>query len=181
MTTGIDTRSLLADALDETAAWRRGKAAEYPEDERNARSARALDALAEHVRAVVPEGDQRVGVITLETRLAGLDILSLGENATRAVGRVGFHNGPDASVDRYLDEIADAVREDMRLKEESDRDHLQDLIDDADADLRTEYDQPEGSYVREATDEYEGAGFDVESVPSGAIAMRAHELQREAE
>jgi hypothetical protein len=45
-------RELLADHLEETAGWRRAKAEQHPEDERNANSAQALDLAAEYVRGL---------------------------------------------------------------------------------------------------------------------------------
>ena len=54
-----DYREQLVHSLEEAAQWRAGKAAEYPKDERNERSAQALDAAAREV-AGLPDHDPRL-------------------------------------------------------------------------------------------------------------------------
>ena len=51
-----------------------------------------------------------------------------------------------------------------------DRTHLLDLIAEADDDPDAVYLQPDGSYVAQSDAYFEGAGFDLDSVPWGAIA-----------
>jgi hypothetical protein len=72
------------------AEWRHGKAEEYPEDERNAQSATALDALAEYVEA----DGQHEGVFASSLTPHLFEEFSLGGEETRhAVSRYGFGHG----------------------------------------------------------------------------------------
>jgi hypothetical protein len=79
--------------LREQAAWRRSKAEEYPDDDRNVRSAEALDALAEYVDKI-PD-DVRVRYLAdhhlLESAALG------GEKTHRQVARWGFDRGTIAA------------------------------------------------------------------------------------
>jgi hypothetical protein len=54
--------------------------------------------------------------------------------------------------------------------------HLRNLI--ADADPEGVYMQPTHAVVVAAEEDFENAGFDVSSLPWGAIATRAYELER---
>jgi hypothetical protein len=60
--------------------------------------------------------------------------------------------------------------------------HLRELIEEAGAPTNrvASYDQPPGDCVEQAEEEFEAAGFDVEAVPWGAIAMRGNELREES-
>ena len=57
-----------------------------------------------------------------------------------------------------------------------DRDHLVELIEQAQREPDATYEQQPGTYVRQAEDEYDDAGLGRQEVPRGAVAMRAHEL-----
>ena len=103
-----DIRTALADYLNDQAAWRQGKADEYPEDPRNQRSAKALRQLAQYVLSL-PSGDERLRM------LAALDWVAWGRfvpgaEAGRVVARIGFDLGPsdiDALLTRFTDACVD--------------------------------------------------------------------------
>ncbi len=80
----------LSDYFRSQAEWRRQKAEEYPEDERNAQSADALDSLADYV-APDEHGQYEAGSVltVLEPHL--FEGVSLGgEETGRVVSRYGF-------------------------------------------------------------------------------------------
>jgi hypothetical protein len=60
------------------------------------------------------------------------------------------------------------------------REHLQGLIEEAEhpSENIDSIDQPPREFVVAAEEDFESSGFDVEAVPWGAIAMRAHELRQ---
>jgi hypothetical protein len=64
-----------------------------------------------------------------------------------------------------------------------DRAHLQELIERAEAEALPDhaYVQPPRAEVVEAEGEFEVAGYDLDKVPWGAIAMRGGELARSRE
>lgn len=70
------------------AQWRWQKAEEYPEDERNAQSARALESLAEHVAA--EEDSDEPLIAALKNHLDDSGFVFGGEEVNRAVARYGF-------------------------------------------------------------------------------------------
>lgn len=75
----------LAEIIRNQAGWRYGKAEEYPEDARNLRSAKALDALADYVDT----GEEAQTVSALDAHICeGLSIG--GENVSRYLSRYGF-------------------------------------------------------------------------------------------
>ena len=124
-----------ADALESTAEWRRRKAEEYPEDDRNGRAAKALAELAVEVRRLVgtPLGQEfealQEKVYTAEWR--GSDRLMEDEN--RHLSRVGFDSFPDTGeeyVRARMEIYAEAPRED-------DEDEDEDGEDDEDEDDET--------------------------------------------
>lgn len=89
--------------LREQADWRRSKAEEYPDDERNVNSARALDDLA----AVVDERPDDVRVRYLTDHHLLESVALGGEKTHRHVARWGFDRGittADAQ-DAFLSEL----------------------------------------------------------------------------
>ena len=84
-----------------TAAWRRRKAEEYDRDERNLRTAAALEELAAHV-LTLPAGDTRL--LDLQ-RLAGQgeDFLP-DQRVLYELGRFRFHQ-PDTGLEPFLDTL----------------------------------------------------------------------------
>ncbi len=84
-----------------TAAWRRRKADEYDRDERNLRTAGALEALAVYVLAL-PAEDARL--IDLQ-RLAGAgDEFVPDQRVLYEIGRFRFHQS-DTGMDPFLDTL----------------------------------------------------------------------------
>jgi hypothetical protein len=86
---------------DSTAQWRRRKAEEYDRDERNVRTANALQELGNFVLSLPPD----------EPRLRDLQRLAgTGEDFTPdqrvlyELGRFRFHQ-PDASMDAFLSQL----------------------------------------------------------------------------
>lgn len=69
------------------AEWRRQKAEEYPDDARNARSAEALDSLAEYMES--GEADRLVECLTPHLSSEGFSLG--GEETHREVARYGFN------------------------------------------------------------------------------------------
>lgn len=86
-----------------TAAWRRRKAEEYDRDERNLRTAAALEELAEYSLAL-PSDDQRF--LDLQ-RLAGTgDDFTPDQRVLYELGRFRFHH-PQVGMDPFLDTLVD--------------------------------------------------------------------------
>jgi hypothetical protein len=84
-----------------TAAWRRRKAEEYDRDERNLRTAAALDALADHVLGL-PADDPRLFELQ---RLAGTgDEFTPDQRVLYELGRFRFHQ-PDTGLEPFLDTL----------------------------------------------------------------------------
>jgi len=85
------TRQLLAEYLRNQARWRAEKADEYPDDDRNARSAAALTALATHVEAL-PESDESLLSLTAMHEMQGghIDVYSPSEMGNHVISRFGF-------------------------------------------------------------------------------------------
>ena len=83
---------LLADYIRSQAAWRKGKAEQHPDDERNARSARALLGLAEVVEAMekTPGGADLIESIEDELSRRSGGVAMPGELVSREVSRYGF-------------------------------------------------------------------------------------------
>lgn len=98
----------LAEFCRATAAWRRRKAEEYDRDERNLRTAAALDALADHV-LVLPADDPR---LTDLQRLAGTgDEFTPDQRVLYELGRFRFHHA-NAGLDPFLDTLVSLAEAD---------------------------------------------------------------------
>lgn len=96
-------RASLADFCEATAAWRRRKADEYDRDERNLRTAGALDELAVYVRSL-PADDARL--VELH-RLAGSgDDFQPDQRVLYELGRFRFHH-PETGLDPFLDTLVE--------------------------------------------------------------------------
>ena len=104
---GVDVQ-VIVDYLESQAAWRDQKAAEYPDDTRNNRSAEGLRMLAAHVRQL-PPGDERVRDLFARccTDLGGhpLDVFLAGDLVGYAVARFRFHD-PNDDCDAFLTSLA---------------------------------------------------------------------------
>jgi hypothetical protein len=91
----------LAEFCRATAGWRRRKAEEYDRDERNLRTAAALEELAEHLLTLPPD-DPRLKELQ---RLAGTgDEFTPDQRVLYELGRFRFHH-PDAGLDPFLDTL----------------------------------------------------------------------------
>jgi hypothetical protein len=95
----------LAEAFTRQADWRAQKAAEYPEDARNARSAERLTEVAAWIREL-PDTDDRILV------LDGLDhgpsdLYVFGDGARVLVERFGFHD-EGVDFDGFLTRLLEA-------------------------------------------------------------------------
>lgn len=98
----------IAEFCRATAAWRRRKAEEYDRDERNLRTAAALEALADHVLAL-PADDPR---LTDLQRLAGTgDEFTPDQRVLYELGRFRFHHA-DAGLDPFLDTLVSLAEAD---------------------------------------------------------------------
>jgi len=99
--TDDDTREQVVLSLENSARWRSAKAAEYPDDARNARAASALAAAAREV-AALPADDARLD--RLARFFASVDDDAVGayvEEQSRIIGRHGF-DVPEATTDELL-------------------------------------------------------------------------------
>ncbi len=98
----------IAEFCRATAAWRRRKAEEYDRDERNLRTAAALEALADYV-LVLPADDPR---LTDLQRLAGTgDEFTPDQRVLYELGRFRFHHA-DAGLDPFLDTLVSLAEAD---------------------------------------------------------------------
>jgi hypothetical protein len=86
---------------DATAQWRRRKAEEYDRDERNLRTANALQEFGVFVLSLPPD-DQRLRDLQ---RLAGTgEDFTPDQRVLYELGRFRFHQ-PDASMDGFLTQL----------------------------------------------------------------------------
>jgi hypothetical protein len=91
----------LAEFCRATAGWRRRKAEEHDRDERNLRTAAALEELAD-VLLALPADDPRLRELQ---RLAGTgDDFTPDQRVLYELGRLRFHQ-PDVSLDAFLDTL----------------------------------------------------------------------------
>jgi hypothetical protein len=104
----------LTDAFAETlrlaGLWRQMKAEEYPEDQRNQRSADALRSLAAWARENAAECEVALGALPPSLTCADLDCLPLGEEASRLLSRYGFDYTEQPRT--FLAELAEAAYQD---------------------------------------------------------------------
>ena len=84
--------NVFAETCESQAAWRQTKAEEYPEEQRNQRSADALSSLADWARGNPAEAETALKELPPEvTNFVEQDgILALGEEAGRLLSRYGF-------------------------------------------------------------------------------------------
>jgi hypothetical protein len=105
-------RESVAAFSEATAAWRRRKAEEYDRDERNLRTAAALEDLAVHVRSLADD-DERL--VELHRLASSGDEFQPDQRVLYELGRFRFHH-PEAGLDSFLDtlvELALADRNEM--------------------------------------------------------------------
>lgn len=99
----------LADYVRSQAQWRADKAAQYPDDQRNERSAQSLSALAQAVEAIPPGGEQTIRAI--EDLIREQRWGTPGKAVEGAVSRYGFDGEPPEPA-AFLEELLGAARED---------------------------------------------------------------------
>jgi hypothetical protein len=105
----------LAQELYSTAVWREGKAAEYPDDDRNLPAAEHLADLARQILAL-PDNDPRILRIegAVQTIIDANGELPTTSEITRTIGFSWGYPSPDELLDRYAGEH---TRELERLKQ----------------------------------------------------------------
>ena len=91
----------LAEFCRSTAAWRRRKAEEYDRDERNLRTATALEEFAAHLLQL-PADDDRL--LNLQRLASEGDDFAPDQRVLYELGRFRFHQ-PDTSLDPFLDTL----------------------------------------------------------------------------
>ena len=91
----------LAAFCDATAQWRRRKAEEYDRDERNVRTARALQEFGAFVLSL-PADEQRLR--DLQRLAATGEDFTPDQRVLYELGRFRFHQ-PDASMDAFLTQL----------------------------------------------------------------------------
>jgi len=100
--------SEVVDRIREAAEWRDGKAAEYPDDARNAQSAAALRGLADHVERI-PD-DPRVIWLAAQIQDG-----AFGSATARVLSRCGY-DSPAERFDSFLSELCtQAARDALQL------------------------------------------------------------------
>lgn len=93
------------------ARWRELKAEDYPEDERNAQSARALHSLAEYV-----EHEDAADLVAALERYLFDDHALGGEETHRAVSLYGFHRSATTPVQhrKMLERLRESCERDAQ-------------------------------------------------------------------
>ncbi len=102
---------MLVEYLESQSGWRDGKAEEYSDDLRNARSANALASLATYVR----DGKADASVVAqIETPSAedATGVLTLGKQARHEVSRYGFEIPSEHEHEAFLASLAELIEED---------------------------------------------------------------------
>jgi hypothetical protein len=96
------------------AAWRREKAQQYPEDERNTRSADALGGLAQYVAELEAAGDPRARYLAQYHHPEGAETPIGGEETGRRLSRWGFHRSriTREQEDEFVSELCAVAAQD---------------------------------------------------------------------
>ena len=97
--TDDEIREALRLDFEQTADWRRSKAAEYPEDSRNLEAAALLDKLAASVETVAPDLLEAYGSLR--------DDYMDSEQHSEMFRQIGFHSWPETAEDFVKACIAD--------------------------------------------------------------------------
>ena len=97
--TDDEIREALRLDFEQTADWRRSKAAEYPEDSRNLEAAALLDKLAASVETVAPDLLDAYGSLR--------DDYMDSERHSEMFRQIGFHSWPETAEDFVKACIAD--------------------------------------------------------------------------
>jgi hypothetical protein len=98
------------DEVTDQAAWRREKAVEYPDDDRNVKSVAALDALADWITAHPSAPVLGELADALEYLYAGPDYgITFVPSVSERLGRYGFHDGRPESPETFLTDLVAAI------------------------------------------------------------------------
>jgi hypothetical protein len=103
-------RDTLAEYVFGQAKWREDKAAQYPEDERHARSAKGLFELDRYIRSL-SEDDARLTAAETEYWSPDDDVLSPGQTAANLIGRFRFNIAME-TCDALLRRLPGALAQD---------------------------------------------------------------------
>jgi hypothetical protein len=93
----------LIDDLENNAAWRRDKAAQYPDDERNVRAAEISERLMDEAAQLGADDVRLRRLEVLSQNLCG-DGLELVQDINEHHRAIGFGYSP-ASISEYLDDL----------------------------------------------------------------------------
>jgi hypothetical protein len=103
-----DYREQLVHSLEDAAEWRAGKAADYPKDERNDRSAKSLRAAARDV-AALPDHDPRLRRLVRLYEAGDEAVGDFLEEEHYIITRHGFGDDATQSTDELLTALAGAA------------------------------------------------------------------------
>src|SRR5215469_14753456 len=113
------------DRVESSAYWRDQKAEQYPDDNRNVRSSRALEKLAENLRALSADDEHATAYEAVMERLAELadndadKLYDLSEHESHYIGRYGFDYPQDGNPSDFLSALTEHCRELVAEAEES--------------------------------------------------------------
>jgi hypothetical protein len=105
-----DYREQLVHSLEDSAEWRARIAEEYPNDERNARSAAALGAVARDV-ATLPDGDPRLRRLVRLYEAGDAAVGDFLEEEHYIIARHGFAADATQTTDELLSALVSAADE----------------------------------------------------------------------
>jgi hypothetical protein len=106
--------------VESSADWRAEKAEQYPDDNRNMRSSRALAKLAERLRTLPDNDDNVVAYEAIMGRLADLDddLTRVTEHESHYIGRYGFDYPQDGDPASFLSDLIEQYHEWVNEAEE---------------------------------------------------------------
>jgi hypothetical protein len=121
-----DYREQLVHSLEDSAEWRAAKAEEYPNDERNRRSAEALEAAARQV-AALPDDDLRLRRLVRLYEAGDEAVGNFLEAEHYIITRHGFADDATQTTDELLsalvgaaDDAVISALDDLRSLQEND-------------------------------------------------------------
>jgi hypothetical protein len=164
------------------AQWRAEKAAEYPDDERNANAAAHLKALAAWLRHGAPDETLVALDISLGDLYADPDCnLSFQPGVTDRLGRLGFYSKVVSTPTQFeadIQELIDEIREHLEPEEET----VEDQIRAAATDYVEKLTELEEEYLKEKEEAfYEDAEVDDDDSDAKDKQAEEWEAQRTEE
>jgi hypothetical protein len=94
-----------------TGEWRRAKAEQFPDDQRNLTAAEQLDELAEQIEQVASSEQIHEQIAELQGSIASADIwVDVGEAVSAELRAVGFHSGYTTALE-FLEWYRDLLQE----------------------------------------------------------------------